>query len=134
MNQSRKSGLRLAVVCSLLSVMLVLLVGCANLVISTLPPGGQIVLKDANGRQLTRGPAPLATHVSFASDHDKYVVEAVPSEAAKDRYVSTVKELDKAQYDLLPGGNKKEFEITLDEKTYTVMLDVTIFLADGWMG
>lgn len=112
--------------------------GCSgpSLRVTSEPPGAMIVV--SQGDRADNSKSRLSPHkfgVRFKNDPNLvYTVQAIPPEAALEKYQTTTVKIDQSLWNRLPGDNLKDYTLRLEEATYgnLLLLEVVLDPTTGW--
>lgn len=115
--------------------------GCASqkLHVTTDPTGAFVAVNNAKGTQIFKGTAPLDIGLKFSSSNPKYTLNVTPPTAQAGNYLGLSTNLTANSYAQLPvlkTSKKRQLNLTLAAKPYTVMAGVEVVLGANniWRG
>ena len=108
--------------------------GCGTtqqLHIVTAPGGAQVAVRDAKGKGIAAGAAPLDIKVKFASSNPNYTIDVSPPANLADRYLGKSTNITQTGFLELPayqGAKHRQLDVKLDEKLFMVVPHVEVVL------
>ena len=125
---------------ALLAALLMVLGGCASvLLVETQPSGARVAVVDARGRTIKEGTSPLSADLKFPKDGSgSYRVQVTPTPEQAEMYEPQQVELTEARYASLSEVEKsaRSLTLTLRERPYLSipMFEVTLDPEGEWVG
>jgi len=141
MDNNHPLQIKLFSACALAAVLALVCAGCASqqMHVVTDPPGAQVSVSNAKGKQMMTVVAPFDVSVPFSDSNPNYTFKVTPPANLGERYLGQSTNITAAVFSSLPpylNENFRQLNIRLEEKLYTVLpyVEVVLDASRTWRG